>query len=267
MKTGTGVVVTATIFVLLSLTSEVYAQTASVELRQPIDRQFVYETGNLKYIRIIRPSDPGRLKRYRTFGVEAWARSIKKAAMILPKSFIESIGITEWEFRADSWDWVTGNPGLINLTPSKEKPDWMIWEPFNQNGFTEAERVYVALHEISHLYSFGGELIILNTYHFESGGEAFWAWDTKRRMLILESTFYIHWVLKGVLEDESTLYGREMGRAEDFADTFALYVMWPEYLKTNFPLHYLVIKKILGKEYKSEYPLPNSVKSRLAVRW
>ena len=266
MKTGTGAVIVATIFASLSLTLEVNAQSDSVELRQSVAKKFEYETSNLGYIKIIYPSDLGIFKRYHAFGMEAWARSIKKAATMLPKSFAERIGVTEWGFRADSWDWVTGNPGLINLTPSKEKPDWMIWEPFNQNGFTEAERVYVALHEIGHFYSLGSELNILDTYHFESGGEAFWAWNTKQKMPVLKSTFYISRVANGVLEEKSTLYGREMGREEDFAETFALYVMWPEYLKQNFYLHYLVMKKIFGKEYEPEYPLPSSVKSRLAVR-
>lgn len=193
------------------------------------------------YLIFIQPSKE-RVQFYKVLGYEKWVESILKAAAMLPEIFLEEVGTQIWRFRINADDWVTGNPGLINLLPSEEKPGWMNWEPFIENGFDEAEMIFVALHEIGHMYNFGSKLNILNT-----------------------SLDFIR-VELGVLETEPTLYGKAMGQDEDFAESLALYILWPEYLKKNFPLHYGVIRTILVREYKAVYPMPSSIRSRLAVK-
>lgn len=156
-----------------------------------------------------------------------WIQAFEKVVVILPESFFEKIGETSWAFFVDQYDWGTASPGNVNLLPSSVRPDWMKWEPLSVNGYSQEEMMFVALHELGHMCSMG-------------------------------------WVVP--FEGETTLYGRHEGTTEDFAETFALYVMWPEYLKENFPGHYEAIKTILVREYKTVYPMPDSIISRLTVK-
>lgn len=171
---------------------------------------------------------------------DRWIQAFEKAVILLPESFFERIGETSWMFLINQDDWGTAyagaGGGVVNLLPSLERPDWMTWEPFPVNGYSQEEMMFTALHELGHVY------------------------DEKVRgvekMRGVSVTF----------EGESTLYGHTMGPAEDFAETFALYVLWPEYLKDNFPRHYGLVKTILAREYKSVYSMPESVTSRLTVK-
>lgn len=137
-------------------------------------------------------------------------------------------------FFINSAVWYTAHPNDINLHASATNlPDWLIWEPFPKDGYTEEERIWIALHEFAHRYD-------------ESGG--------------------LHPRIRSIFETESspTFYGCIMGYSEDFADTFALYVMFPDSLKP-FPLRYKVVKNITGREFDSRFSMPNSIRSKLAV--
>ena len=181
--------------------------------------------------------------------IERWKSAICKAADMLPSEFFKEI-IKEtgnvnvsWTFIIARKDWAVGFTSLrsvyINLLSNyKNIPKWLSWEPFRKNGLTEPERVFVALHEIGHL----------------SGGSFDWTSYSQYQGISEEN------------ENAATLYGKERGEVEDFAESFALYVMWPEYLKENFPKHYEAIKKVFVREYESVYPMPNSIKSRLTVK-
>ena len=237
---------------------------------------------------------------------------------MLPENFFKKTGQISWGFYVDEEDWVTGsalsryNLIFINLKSNYEDPPtWMTWEPLRNNGFSEVERIYLALHEMAHIYDVRGWRLD-NLHGFQYSGLAYlddspahifielrktecfkkdnkktyfveddglinvsydftgWAVMTSSRPFIkeLDAFFcYQFWpdrVL--VFEPESTLYGKVRGRGEDYAETFALYILWPEYLKANFPMHYQIAQDTLGREYKSVYPMPSSIKSRLTVK-
>ncbi len=171
--------------------------------------------------------------------IAKWKSAVQKAAGMLPRELFDKIGTVSWGFFVDRDDWAiawAGPPIIINLLPNcTNLPEWLTWEPLGKNGPTKPTRISIALHEIGHLY------------HIKSG--------------LLDRS--LDWIPE---ENKVTLYSKERGVYEDFAETFALYVMWPEYLKENFPKHYDVIKKILVREYKSVYPMPSSIKSRLTVK-
>lgn len=248
----------AVVVLVLFFAATVYGQDVS-------HKHYVGSKNSDKYLVFVQPGEE-IAEVYKILGYEKWVISIRKAADMLPEAFLEKFGKQKWHFRINNDDWTTGNPGLINLLPSREKPEWMTWEPFVENGFEESEMVFVALHEMGHMFSRGHELNFLDINHYKVNGKASWVWYSKRKELVLEVPSYFDMILSGVLERPVTLYGKVMGRDEDFADTFALYVLWPEYLKENFPMHYVVVKNILGREYKSTYPMPSSVTLRLIVR-
>lgn len=202
--------------------------------------------------------------------IARWKSAIRKAADMLPPEFFEEVGPVSWRFFINRDTWTTayaGYPIGINLLSDYENlPEWMTWEPFRKNGLSEVEMIFVALHEMAHNYSYGlDEFYVLDEERIEYQTWAKWSWDKKTKQFILSSgTEKISMMV--AKEGEVTLYGKTMGRIEDFAETFALCVMWPEYIKDNFPIHYDVIKNILVIEYESVYPIPASIKSKLAVQ-
>lgn len=185
--------------------------------------------------------------------MQEWYLALRKAAMLLPTNLVKEIatdlddhncglGVNfhpeciqkkiRFEFFADSTFWGTAYPRAINLRASAtELPDWMTWEPFPKDGYTEEERIFVALHEFAHRYD---ESMSLRSR--------------------IDNIFEI--------EPSPTLYGCANGYDEDFADTFALYVMFPDYLKP-FSLRYKVVKNIVGREYDMTFKMPNSVRSKI----
>lgn len=235
--------------------------------------------------------------------VVKWKNAIRKAANMLPRKFFKKTGTISWEFFIDRNDWATayaGFPVKVNLLSNyTSPPKWMTWEPFRKNGLTETERMYVAFHEIAHL---SGDSFYWE-YAYQYHGISWWndnhleaissihCLDSNSSdeikvfsgLLYYQGTSFkvgngvkschIHDFDKDYAtrvyfpeKGEITLYSKEWGETEDFAETFAFYVMWPEYLKENFPKHYEVIKKILVREYKSVYPITSSIKSRLLVQ-
>ncbi|MBI4087438.1 MAG: hypothetical protein HY434_01245 [Candidatus Liptonbacteria bacterium] len=180
--------------------------------------------------------------------MKRWQRAVQKAAALLPKTFLEAVGPVEVLFYMDQSIWETAHPErsftgenfiLINLKPSgNEKPEWMTWEPFPYDGFKESEMVWITIHEMKHLYD-------KTNLGFETWNKA-----------IFEERFFE--------EGFSTAYGRAMNLLEDSADSFALYVLWPDYLK---PLskHYAGNMKLLGREYAPFMDMPNSVRSKLST--
>lgn len=184
-------------------------------------------------------------------GMQAWYLALRKAATLLPAGFVKEIATDfgdsdcwGWETRPgcvrtwirfgffiDSASWATAYPDSINLRSSvAELPYWLTWEPFPKDGYTEEERIWVALHEFAHRYQFSSNGELLNAEDFGT-------------------------------EPPTTLYGCISG-IENFPDTFALYVMFPKQLE-RFPLSYNGIKDILGREYEAKFQMPNSVASKL----
>ena len=52
---------------------------------------------------------------------------------------------------------------------------------------------------------------------------------------------------------------------EDFADSFAIYIVYPEYLKNNFPKRYRFMRTLLRQEYEQLYPTPQSMIVRAEI--
>lgn len=231
-----------------------------------------------------------------------WKNAIQKAANMLPREFFKKTGTISWGFFVNRNYWATAYAGLtidINLLSNYENPpQWMTWEPFRKNGLTETERVFIALHEMGHLS--GGFLDLLYVYQFQ--GIAWWNNDRfeaissihcsesdffsedikvfegyiyykgmsfvvgdKKKYCRVYDAFDKNFAKKIPLENETTLYGKEMGSVEDLAESFALYIMWPEYLKKNFPEHYTAINKTLMREYPTRDCMPESIITRLSV--
>ena len=205
--------------------------------------------------------------------IAKWKSAIRKAVDMLPREFFGKVGTVSWRFFINRDDWTTayaGFPIKINLLSDYENPpEWMTWESLRKNGLSEVERIFVALHEMAHIYSFGYELDALDEKHAEYQTWAQWDWNKNTKQFILSSGIKENYVVVAK-ESEVTLYGKARGRVEDFAETFAMYVMYPEYLKENFPKQYEIIKGILVVEYESVFPMHislilSSIKSRLIV--
>lgn len=210
-------------------------------------------------------------KIWRDKEIKRWENSIRKAVDNLPEEFLEKIGPVRWRFYINQKDWATAFAGsndvYINLLSNYiDVPEWMTWEPFRKDGLNSAEMEWVALHEMAHIYNpWGDDFAFLrgeNKEEYTAWSEWSWNKSTKRFVLLSGIDFISIPVLK---EKETTLYGKQ-SPGENFADTLALYVMWPEYLKSNFPLQYGAIKEILVREYESRYPMPSSIETRLTVR-
>jgi len=187
--------------------------------------------------------------------MQAWYLALRKASTLLPTDFAKKIAtdideddclwgrnivsvahhesqcVPKWikfKFFVDSTFWGTAYPDRINLRPSiTDLPDWLTWEPFPKDGYSEEERIWIALHEFAHRYRqiIGGNFVFIT-------------------------------------DSPSTFYGCAMGQEETFADTFALYIMFPDRL-TQSSRVYDEVKGVLGREYKAQFQIPNSVASKL----
>jgi len=283
-----------------------------------------YHSANLKYLSFggfredVEPNDDfledkgNRLKtpgpKWRARQMKLWASTIRETVTILPPQFVEELGELRFVFYINQYTWETAHPErntvFINLLPSTKRPEWMTFETLSLNGFTREEIIFVALHEIAHVYSLYTENFINKTYSRQYSGISWWngdrlevissiyclslrSWDNKPSPMAfldyLDNYFeyggtyfrtgrgpsscfvreFWDWDSEKLVsfESEPTFYGRERGIHEDFADTFALYVMFPEYLK-NFPGRYEVMEDILGKEYVGNYMMSGSLRSR-----
>ena|SRR3989344_8831283 len=165
--------------------------------------------------------------------MQAWRLSLRKAVALLPEDFVVSISdpgsSINFSFFIDESFWGTAHPDRINLRPSATGlPYWLTWEPFPKDGYSEEERMWIALHEFAHRF------------------------QERRNDAYSNHNF----------ESPTTLYGCMAGDIEDDADAFALYVMFPDHLK-KFPLRYNTWREIVGREYVQKLQMPNSVKSKL----
>ena len=133
---------------------------------------------------------------------------------------------------------------FINLTPKRDIPELQTlneW-PLRSEEITSAY-VFTVLHEIGHLYG-----RIKHYYVFEK--------------------LYNGDNLRVDSEQVPTRYVKaRASKREDFAESFALYVLWPEYLKQNFPQRYVEIRKLVKTEFpSSDFKMPGYLKDQLTVR-
>lgn len=212
-----------------------------------------------------------RLKGYRIIVEEnrdfpdfaKWIKGAEKAASLLPSDvlftitfqngysanpFYLTIGFIEIDY------WGTGNYNCwenkirINTTPDPNHP--FPFEHISENGYTDEEILYVFLHEMGHAFDY-------------SRGEETWS-NSKFYQWILEKEkspslyAYYHRTDSGLVKLD------KINPIEDFAESFAFYVLLPDYLKKNFPLRYDWFKNIVfdGIEYESA---PSSIRARLTA--
>ncbi|MBI2065084.1 MAG: hypothetical protein HYT62_03480 [Candidatus Yanofskybacteria bacterium] len=256
-KTLLGLYLLFAVMVIFVLPADSYAQIAAE-----------YSSDNLKYLSFggfeedVWPhgdfveNKKVRLKmpdhKWRTEQIQLWESAIKEAVSILPAQFVDEIGELSFCFYINQYTWETAHPRgnivFINLSPSIKRPKWMNYETLPLNGFTREEMIFVAIHEIAHIYSlFPPEDLFSRFIYSGQYSDILW-WKHDREELFSS-------------EGSPTFYGRALGTEEDFADTLALYVMFPEYLK-NFPVRYSIINNILKKEYAGAYSMSGSLRSR-----
>ena len=173
-----------------------------------------------------------------------WETSIEVALGMFPNDVRDTLGPLKVMFFADQFSWETANATgsmiAINLTPSMDRPSWMTWEPFPWGGYSSEERIWVAFHEIGHVFRSHRHLT------FDPA-------DTRLGYRYLSGF---------LTEPPSTRYGA-LDQEEDFADSFALYAMYPAYVRANFPARYTILKNMIGKEFADFAFMPNSVRSKL----
>ena len=212
---------------LISLTNLNSAESSC----QPINNKYIRSINHEEGIYVVK-AVKGNSKFNRAWQrteICKWFSAIEETANLIPEHFITVIEPVSFDFVINNTEWFTalaGSPILINLKPGL-KPDWMTWESFVNKGFSREEMIYVVLHEMAHLFS------------FKQGSNTFFN------------------------ESQTTLYGQKMGGEEDFAESVAIYVMWTEYLKQNFTIHYEIIKTIFGKEFTPYRCMPRSIKTKL----
>ena len=176
-----------------------------------------------------------------------WLEQLKNAASLLPEETMRAVTTEAGlliKFRSKPDKWYTGwylyrdNSIVINTAPNPDHP--FLYEYFSENGYTDEEMLYVWLHELGH------------------------AWD-------LNSARNSKKIYLDVAEEGSpTLYGyRDTGlvnKMESFAETFVLYVVMPQYLHDNFPMHYAQFKDEVfdGAEYNIPFNPPSSIVARLS---
>ena len=177
--------------------------------------------------------------------IEKWRfRILLSVKVFLTEDFLDELvvknnGPIKFLFYIDRRAWNNGlivledNVICINLWPSRKRPDWMTWAKVVED-ISEAEMMAFIFHEIGHIYSISGE-------EFDE--------------------FY----KDNVGENVPTRYAQHLGKREDFADSFALYIMWRKYFSDNFHKRYLVMKNIIGVEHPSPYLMPISIIVRLTV--
>lgn len=237
-------------------------ETAIAQIPEPLvirevvvgDRNFIYyyfqHNGiGLTFDRVLESKEPHAMK-----WQKQWVGGISNAVAKLPPNprVVDSITVifyvdTSSVYRGWTKPWL--DEIHINLMPFAFFTNRKEWEAcciftvrdptFGINGikrdfFTDDEVEFVVLHEIGHIYGT-------------------WKKATYTKF-------------KKAKEVSPTLYGQVDGRHEDFADTFALYILWPSYLKQYFPLHHEAMKTIfLEKEFQDFYSNSPYIQNRLTV--
>lgn len=185
---------------------------------------------------------------------DQWIGQLDEAVSLLPSSTLETIID---EIRSDdlyvrfksSQNWHTGtynryyNRITINTTPDPDHP--FPYEYLSENGYTDEEMLYVWLHEMGH------------AWHYNSSGYSniFAKFD--------EDTPSQY----GYYDPYNQTLGDRINKNEDFAESFALYVLLSGYMKEHFPLRYIWLQDNVFDchEYVLNYQSSSAIASRLSI--
>ena len=174
---------------------------------------------------------------------------LEEVLALLPAELIEPAGPVKYQ--------VSGEPDLCGKTwasgcsfgdeprigiHERSDPDaypWD-WEHFAEDGYTHLERIKILVHEFGHV--------------------------VHQHVITIEQ----EWDFRDVtyVEPETvTTYGGRSWK-EDFADTFAFYVFWPDYLEAHYPERYAYMHELFGGvTYEPLDEMASSMKSRIRHPW
>lgn len=187
--------------------------------------------------------------------VDRWTIQLERALSLLGSEFISeiqnntrgpSLGIrlepSLGRWHTGVYDWYI-NTLQINLYPYMFHP--YDYEYLSENGYSDEEMLYVWIHEITHAWQ---EAQRAQDFDFVESFKPHI--DTSR-----SPTTY------GAAVPPTGINNYE----EDIAESVALYVLLPEYMKTYFPGRYDWIKEkaFHGKEFEISFEVPISLASRL----
>ncbi|MBX4190429.1 hypothetical protein KW791_04020 [Candidatus Parcubacteria bacterium] len=230
-----------TFFLLaLLLPGMAYGQCENKESRRMISIRFlgfvddsvmtIFDSRDL----VSRPEDenlPRPDKEWINSHIKIWKVAVCKAAALLPDNAVEKLNKpVQVLFFIDRTAWPTGiaknqygtSAIYINLLPSFEGADWMTWDPLVVNGFSWIEKLGLVLHELGHVYEY--QLDLLEKFISE-------AYNRK-------------------IVSKTTPYAELRGAAEDFAESFCLYILDPNYLK-KYPPQYTWMKEFFTTSGKN----------------
>jgi len=195
--------------------------------------------------------------------IDRWIRQLEKAASLLHgKETLDVITknkgrdyfgehrekpLLKIEFEAQD-HWRTGqydyreNLITINITPDNDHP--FPYEYVSENGYEDEEILYVWIHEMGHAWHTNNRVVNFFDHAFEEPATRYGYYD---------------WSLENI--------GDTLNRRETFAESFALYVVLPQYLKENFLSHYDTLKMLSfgEREYVGLYHIPSSIYARLSL--
>lgn len=182
-----------------------------------------------------------------------WIEQFKVALEVLPSEIRNTIDINgeghpRLVFENQPNEWRTGTANrrtsviTINLTPNPSHP--FPFEYISENGYTEEEMLWAALHELGHIWSFNV------SQEFKRG---------------IDTAFNKGVTRYGCKHYIESCIGVDVVKVENFAEAFALYMIMPNYLKTNFPKDYEWLKEnaFNNAEYSFNYNPPSSLLARL----
>lgn len=176
--------------------------------------------------------------------IDRWVTQLEKAIFLLSEDIIRTIiNGAQTDLRiifepSDHWRTAAfiywSNTLLVNTTPDPNHP--FDYEYISENGYLDEEILYIWIHEIGH------------------------AWQHYSNPALLFKDFF-----RDFHEGSPTKYGFRSG-GEDFAESFALYILLPDYMTANFPLRYAWLRGNVfnNQEYLIDYEIPSSIYARLS---
>ncbi|MDO8523409.1 MAG: hypothetical protein Q7S12_03975 [bacterium] len=218
---------------------------------------------------------------YKKYGVEVeifsdntaendeWLLAIKTALGLLSASDKVSANVIKHDNRVlkfflkkDPNDWGSGSYDAgehsitINTTP--KLVDLFGGGHMGENGFLRSSKLYIVIHELGHAYDFSNRndpsislLILLINKDSDS--------QKQNARVFAEA----------LMEAPPTKYpfifcDANFSFIEDFAESFVLYVAWPDILKNNFPKRYAFLKEKFQTEFKGRGGImPRTLQARL----